>query len=323
MELNLLTAFGVSLLMALPLLAISRAVRGWENRYRDPLAKAVSRPAGYGCRERSADCLADATMLSGVAIGMLSMLFMVLFVIDEAGSRVVITVFVVGFVVWASHRIRRSVGEARRSKLGYLGELAVAEALAELPSSAGWRVFHDVRMQGLNQNELNIDHVAVGPNGVFAIETKTWSKSREQVRRGEDLVVAGDRVSFPERDGRPDKFPLGQAKAAACTLAEALQEVTDHRDFVNARVVTPGWTLYYKGRQNRDICEVGCLASFLEKTEGTLPEARRAAIVDFLDAHCRDLRFEKSENFLSAHRHDLPQPSKPLARRRTRRPQPG
>jgi hypothetical protein len=49
-----------------------------------------------------------------------------------------------------------------------------AQVLASLPSTE-WRVFHDVRWP--TRRYANIDHVVVGPNGVFVIETKEWSGS--------------------------------------------------------------------------------------------------------------------------------------------------
>ncbi|MEO7368630.1 MAG: nuclease-related domain-containing protein [Gemmatimonadaceae bacterium] len=53
-----------------------------------------------------------------------------------------------------------------RLNRGERGELKVAEALEEL-RPAGYRAFHDIVRDG-----FNIDHVLVGPAGVFAIETK-------------------------------------------------------------------------------------------------------------------------------------------------------
>ena len=51
-------------------------------------------------------------------------------------------------------------------KLGRDAELAVASELIELQSH-GYQVFHDIQADG-----FNIDHLVVGPNGIFAIETK-------------------------------------------------------------------------------------------------------------------------------------------------------
>ena len=51
-------------------------------------------------------------------------------------------------------------------KLGRDAELAVASELIELQPH-GYQVFHDIQADG-----FNIDHLVVGPNGIFAIETK-------------------------------------------------------------------------------------------------------------------------------------------------------
>ena len=80
----------------------------------------------------------------------------------------------------------RLMPKARNLLRGEKGELKVAEALEEL-RGRGYRVFHDLRRDG-----FNIDHVVVGPAGVFAIETKFRSGSGEiEFRNGEGLFVGG------------------------------------------------------------------------------------------------------------------------------------
>ena len=64
----------------------------------------------------------------------------------------------------------------RNTNLGYFGERIVGEALDPLKAD-GFRVFHDVPA-GDGQTPFNIDHVIVGPSGIFAIETKTRRKGR-------------------------------------------------------------------------------------------------------------------------------------------------
>src|SRR5690606_17037137 len=59
----------------------------------------------------------------------------------------------------------------RTTRLGLLGEQSVAEQLQSLWTD-GYRIFHDVPGDG----EWNVDHVVVGPAGVFAIETKARTK---------------------------------------------------------------------------------------------------------------------------------------------------
>lgn len=70
-----------------------------------------------------------------------------------------------------------------------------ARALAALPE-LDWRVFHDVHWPG--RRYANVDHVAVGPGGVFVIDSKAWSGDiavadgilRQNGRRRERHVLA-------------------------------------------------------------------------------------------------------------------------------------
>ena len=64
------------------------------------------------------------------------------------------------------------------------------QVLASLPSNE-WRIFHDVRWPGRDQG--HIDHVAVGPTGVFVIDTKMWAGNVEV--RGGGLRQDGKRRS--------------------------------------------------------------------------------------------------------------------------------
>lgn len=51
---------------------------------------------------------------------------------------------------------------------GYAGEAYVGKVLETLPS--GWRVFHDLDLGG-----ENVDHLVIGPGGVFSLEVKNYS----------------------------------------------------------------------------------------------------------------------------------------------------
>jgi hypothetical protein len=62
-----------------------------------------------------------------------------------------------------------------------LDDDVTSRALGAL-SAEGWRVFHEVRWPGRSQ--ASIDHVLVGPAGVFVIDTKSWSGEVE-IRSGQ------------------------------------------------------------------------------------------------------------------------------------------
>ena len=63
---------------------------------------------------------------------------------------------------------------ARRAEMfekGAEGETATAAVLAALPP--GWTAIHDVRWP--SRRLANIDHILVGPGGIFVIDSKNWS----------------------------------------------------------------------------------------------------------------------------------------------------
>lgn len=68
-----------------------------------------------------------------------------------------------------SERLARRADHYRR---GAEGEEATGEALTGLVPTS-WVVIHDVAWPG--RTVANIDHVAVGPTGVFVIDSKNWS----------------------------------------------------------------------------------------------------------------------------------------------------
>src|SRR6188472_2002795 len=73
-------------------------------------------------------------------------------------------------VAWQATKPRGPLDPEPWAK-GIRGELMVAELLTELEPQ-GYRVLHDVET-----GHGNLDHVVIGPNGVFVLETKHWKGS--------------------------------------------------------------------------------------------------------------------------------------------------
>jgi hypothetical protein len=70
--------------------------------------------------------------------------------------------------------------------IGAEGERVTGRELDRLPD--GFRVLHDLRIPG---SRANVDHVVIGPTGVFVVESK---RMRGKLRvRGEEVIVAGRR----------------------------------------------------------------------------------------------------------------------------------
>ena len=153
------------------------------------------------------------------------------------------TFFAVLGIAYAVFRIWRAVPEIRALRLGRDGEKAVGQFLERLREQ-GYRVFHDIIGPG-----FNIDHVVIGPAGVFTIETKTYRKlpgPNVKIRfDGERLAVDGVAL---ERD------PVTQASAQARWLRNLLQESTARAFNVRPVVLFPGWFIEQaKDGSTRDI----------------------------------------------------------------------
>lgn len=103
----------------------------------------------------------------------------------------------------AREKAEKLLRNAEMWEKGAAGERAVQELLAQLP--AEWTVFHDVHWPG--RSRANIDHLVVGPGGVFVIDAKNWSGSM-QVRDG-----------VLRQNGYRRDSAIESAKAAAAAVA--------------------------------------------------------------------------------------------------------
>lgn len=115
--------------------------------------------------------------------------------------------------------------------------------------------------------DFNIDHVLIGPAGVFTVETKTHSKpSRGDAR----IVFDGENVHVNGR--APDRNPVIQAKAQAGWLRGLLSESTGRKFDVRPIVVYPGWFVEQKADATRQVwvLEPKALPGFLAHQRETL-----------------------------------------------------
>ena len=131
--------------------------------------------------------------------------------------------------IFAAYRIRRLLRELRQIKQGRDGERAVAQELDHLKAD-GYHVVHDVVAPG-----FNLDHVLVGRQGIFLIETKTWSK------RGRDphITVKAGQVFIA--GALASDNPINQAMAEADWLRGLLFRSTARQFTVKPVVLIPGW----------------------------------------------------------------------------------
>jgi hypothetical protein len=121
---------------------------------------------------------------------------------------------------------RRLFPKFRNLNRGERGELKVAEVLNEL-REVEYQAFHDLRGDG-----YNIDHVLVGPAGIFAIETKFRSGYGEiEFRNGEGLFIGGR---------KEEKDCLKQARGNAWQVNRIIKENCGMDQWVTPLVVFVG-----------------------------------------------------------------------------------
>lgn len=153
----------------------------------------------------------------------------------EIDTQGIITLAIISTVIIAYFlfRLLRFFRERRIVRLGYEGEVEVAQELNQLMME-GYYVYHD-----LPADKFNINHIVIGHTGVFAIETNARSKPTSRSR------VENATVSY---DGRVLYFPKGndwktldQAKQQADWLSEWIHRAVGEPIAVRAIVALPGW----------------------------------------------------------------------------------
>jgi hypothetical protein len=120
-------------------------------------------------------------------------------------------------------------------RIGSLGEQVVGRELDQLMAQ-GYRVFHDVEFSG-----WNIDHVVVGPRGVFAVETKTRRKPTQKSGLDSKVVFDGEALTYPGKS--PERDAIEQATRNAESLAQWITESAAENIPVVPVIALPGWAL--------------------------------------------------------------------------------
>jgi len=112
--------------------------------------------------------------------------------------------------------------------LGISAEKDVGNFLQQTISPLGYRI-----LNSLNSNNHDIDHVIVGPSGVYCIETKNlqWMKGKVVSFDGNKIYVNGKVL--------PKKDPIKQAKDCAMEIHTYLR-AKNIDQFVIPVVIMPG-----------------------------------------------------------------------------------
>ena len=168
-------------------------------------------------------------------------------------------------------------------KAGYDAELAVGQQLDQLMRK-GAVVFHDVPAEG-----FNIDHVVIARVGVFAIETKGFTKSLKlQGRERARVVFDGKQLHFPEWS---TDEPLQQAQRQAKWLERWLAGAVGEAVPVLPVLALPGWFVERHGQGSVRVYSGRELAWLVDKPASTAPLAadQLRRIEHQLEQRCRNV----------------------------------
>lgn len=155
-------------------------------------------------------------------------------------TAIIYALMTIGIIIFLAVKMRCLLKERQAMRLGLDCEMSVGQELNRLMCE-GYNVYHDVPAEN-----FNIDHVVVGPNGVFAVETK----GRAKPNRGRGAADAT--VEF---DGQNLKFPdwtdttfLHQARRQAAWLTKWLTSATAEQVSAYPVLALPGWFIARKKR---------------------------------------------------------------------------
>lgn len=162
---------------------------------------------------------------------------------ESIGTALALGFIAVFIALFSALRLKRLVDRRTPQQLAWEGERAVGEELNQLMLQ-GYRVYHDFPAE-----HFNIDHVVIGPRGVFAVETKTRSKApRGSGSDAAKIKFDGKALQFPDHQ---ETEPLAQADRQAIWLAKWLTQAVGETFPVTPVLVLPGWYVKMLGTPKR------------------------------------------------------------------------
>ncbi|MGC3990607.1 MAG: nuclease-related domain-containing protein [Chthoniobacteraceae bacterium] len=112
-----------------------------------------------------------------------------------------------------------SIASGSSGEKGAVGEAIISGILETLPEN--YFVVHDF------SNRLgNIDHVVIGPTGIFVIDTKNWKG-----------VIESESGELKYNGNSPTKPLIGKMTGAIMTFREKLNVLVDRECYVNGIIV--------------------------------------------------------------------------------------
>lgn len=200
---------------------------------------------------------------------------------DKQTSPLIFIIMGFAGLLFFGFRLIKFIKQRHNEYLGLDCERAVGQELNQLMLE-GCRVYHDYFADG-----FNIDHIVIGKNGVFAIETKGRAKKTTGNNREDAKVVYdGHALRFPSWT---ETEPIEQAKRQAVWLSDWLTKAVGEKIPVTPALALAGW--YVERKQKGIIIFNGKNPSFIPKmqTESSFSPEMIQRIAHQVEQRCRDV----------------------------------
>lgn len=211
----------------------------------------------------------------------------------------VLLVFILGVALVAMRIARRLRTEIQNHYLGMLAERYVGQQL-ERSRYLGFSVFHDITDVS-DGRTFNIDHIAIGEQGIFVVETKGKSKP---LKGRTEVEFNGERLSFS--DGTFTDNPIRQTEANMKYVRELLFRLLKEQrnptcEFRNATqvpitgmIVYPGWYVKRDGfpKKNLVVTNDKPMLRYMGRCKKVLSKQEAKELGDLLGNYLRNERRE-------------------------------
>jgi len=194
------------------------------------------------------------------------------------------------FIAASIYYLRKvvKIGMERASyRLGSAGEREVAGHLQALNAKGYW-VFHDVPVEREGGVE-NIDHLAVGPNGLVVIETKARSIATNEKSGSRKVTFDGERLIWPKWSD--DRKTVQQVKRCAKWVADLARGECGREIPVHTIIAIPGWEVQPGNFYNPRVLHPGALGHAFEMMmmdqATVLKPAEIKRLAARIEQHCR------------------------------------
>ena len=164
------------------------------------------------------------------------------------------------FIAWMTRKLVKDGEQLDNLRAGFDAELAVGQELDQLMRT-GAAVFHDFPAEN-----FNIDHVVISTRGVFAVETKGYTKPGDREgKEGATVNFDGTHLQFPTWK---TKEPIEQAERQAQWLAKWATSAIGDPVTVTPVLALPGWFVKETGRSSVRVYSGRALSGLLNAGVG-------------------------------------------------------